>query len=235
MNFDEKDTEKCKKNCYLLIGVQQKQIVNNINIESNNFFSEFSLFLRYYNKNETDVNYIDIQNDEYIVNNIDVEKNKIDYYEFHFPNQTDINTLIIEFKSLNCRMTLSFNSTKFDKGTKIINRNVNSQIYKIKKSEFISNYDQGAGYLNIYIRIDVDDNRKEYAKFNSQYKFRIKASIDILEDIITADTNLPVYCDTKILKREKKNYCDFLININEYEYDTYKSLNKTSPKIGIIY
>ena len=218
LNFDEKDTEKCKKNCYLLIGVQQKQIVNNINIESNNFFSEFSLFLRYYNKNETDVNYIDIQNDEYIVNNIDVEKNKIDYYEFHFPNQTDINTLIIEFKSLNCRMTLSFNSTKFDKGTKIINRNVNSQIYKIKKSEFISNYDQGAGYLNIYIRIDVDDNRKEYAKFNSQYKFRIKASIDILEDIITADTNLPVYCDTKILKREKKNYCDFLININEYEY-----------------
>ena len=71
---------------------------------------------------------------------------------------------------------------------------------------------------SIYIIIDIDDNRREYASFNSQYKFKIKAIIDLLENIIADDTNLPVYCDTKILKRKDKNYCDFLININEYEY-----------------
>ena len=216
--FNEKDTKKCKNNCYLLIGVQQKLITNMNNIESNNFFSEYSLFLRYFNKNETDINYIDIQNDEFIVNNIDVEKNKVEYYEFHFPNQADINTLIIDYQSENCRMTLSFNDKKFEKDTKTFHRDVNSQMFKIKKSDFIPKYDKDAGYLNIYIRIDIDDNRRDYAIFNSQYKFRIKASIDILEDIITADTNLPVYCDTKILKRENKSYCDFLININEYQY-----------------
>ena len=220
LDFDENDTKKCKNNCYLLIGVQQNQIINRNNIESNNFFSEYSLFLSYYNKNETFINYIDIQNDEFIVNNLDVKKNQNDYFEFHFPNQADINALIIDYKSENCRMTLSFNSTNFEdeNNIKIIHRDVNSQMFKIKKSEFISKYKQDAGYFNIYIRIDIDDNRRDYAPFNSQYKFKIKATIDLLEDIITADTNLPVYCDTKILKRKDKNYCDFLININEYEY-----------------
>ena len=220
LDFDERHTEKCKKNCYLLIGVQQRQIINRNNIESNNFFSEFSLFLRYFNNNETDINYIDIQNDEYIVNNIDIKKNRFDYFEFHFPNQKDINTLIIEYKSENCRMTISFDSKNFDDkdNTRTFHRNINSQMFKIKKSDFISKYKKVEGYLRIYIRIDIDDNRRDYAELNSQYKFRIKATIDMLEDIITADTNLPIYCNTKLLKRENKNYCDFLININEYEY-----------------
>ena len=98
MYFDEKDTKKYKKNCYLLIGVHQNQIINRNNNESNNFFSEYFLFLRYYNKNETYINYIDIQNDYFIANNFDAKKNQIDYFEFHFPNQADINTFIINYK-----------------------------------------------------------------------------------------------------------------------------------------
>ena len=221
LNFDEADTAKCKNNCYLVIGVKQKQIININNIESNNFFSEYSLFLRYFNKNETDINFIDIQNDDFIVNNINVEKNKFDYFDFNFPIQNSVNSLIIEYKSENCRMTLSFNSTNFeDKNNTItINRDPNSQMIKINKDKFISKHNQDKeGYLKIYIRIDIEDERKDYAVFNSLYKFRIKATIDMLEDVITADTNLPVYCDTKLLKRKNKKYCDFLININEYEY-----------------
>ena len=49
-------------------------------------------------------------------------------------------------------MTLSYNSTNFEdkNNSKIIHRDANSQMFKIKKSEFISKYKQDAGNFNIY-------------------------------------------------------------------------------------
>ena len=235
--FNENNTKNCEKFCYLIFGIEPYQMDREL-IESKyiTIFYDYSLFLRYFNKDENFINFIDIQSDEFIIGNINSDDNNNDYFEFHFQNRPNINTLIIDFQSENCRLVLAFNSFGFNDNEKIkiFEGNYKNQIFKINKKEFISYYDnlgKDLDYLTINIKVEINKEREKHSKINSDYKFRLKASIDILENIITADTSIPVYCSDYLVQKENDtSYCEYIININEFEYyekiELYSSAEK---------
>ena len=233
--FNENNTTKCGNFCYLIIGVEPYQMNRKLN-ENKIIFYEYSLFLRYFNKDEKFVNFIDIQSDEFIIGNININDNPNDYFEFHFQNSANINTLIIDFQSQYCRLILAFNSKDFQdtKKTVTYEGNKNNQIFKIKKNDFISNYtdsEKDLDYLTINIKIEINKTTDNYEKNNGDYKFRMKASFDILENIITADTSIPVYCgNSSVQKENSTSYCDYIVNINKFEYYESIELYATADK-----
>ena len=222
--YEKKQTEKCNNFCYLIFEVHPTIIYNNA--QEYHTFSEYYLIFKN-NQNENNIKYINIPNDEFILGNINT--NEIDYYQFNFPKKISI--LRIDFESDNCQIILSFNTDDFINNEKIIKYEGNgeNQIFEINKNDFISFYDEiFESNLNIKIKIELKYQNSNFS--NTKYKLRITANIDILRNITTIDTSLPVYCDKSIIPINKENYCDYLMSINEINYYNLVELYAFSEK-----
>ena len=227
--FTEKDTENCYKFCYLIFGVEPTKLNQNNNDENSHFFSEYSLGFKYFiNKNGTNEkieNFLDLPNDEFIIG--DFEENENNYFQFNFPIES--NFLIIDFQSENCRIVLSFNNNFNEEDKiKIFNGKEENQIFKIKKEEFIDFYNDYESYLKIKIKLELQNNIFNLTTFNTKYKLRLTAPIDLLENITKIDTSFPVYCENSIIPINGENYCDFLINIEQFQGLDFAEIYATS-------
>ena len=219
--FKKEDTKNCSPFCFVIFGVES---LGSDNIYQN-YFSEYSLVL----KIEDDINFINIINNEFIIGNL--SKNKNDYYKFNFTNVSPI--LIIDFESENCKLILSFNNPNFDDSVTIkeYEGNENNPIIEIKKEDIISYYANNESNFNIYIKIELKvSGVEEYSNNDTKYKLRISAPIELLKNVITVDTRLPVYCNNNniISIDENEYYCDFLINIKGYKKSEYLTIYGTS-------
>ena len=227
--FTEKDTEICYKYCYLIFGVEPTKLNDNKYIENSHTISEYSLGFKYFisknGTNEKIENFLDLPNDEFIIGNF--EENENNYFQFDFPNVSNI--LIIDFQSENCRIILAFNNNFNEKNKiKIFDGKEENQIFKIKKEEFFNFYNNVDSDIKIKIKLELKDGIFNLTNFNTKYKLRLTAPIDLLENITTIDTSFPVYCENSITPIDEENYCDFLINIERFQGLDFAEIYATS-------
>ena len=240
--FNESNTKDCDEYCYLIFGITPSKMIedetNDKNPKDENYFSEYSLVLKYLNKNEKISNFIDLINDEFIIGNIDDNEN--DFYQFNFPNNQNINNLIIDYQSENCEIILCFNSDNFFNHDccRTFKGNEENLIFKIKKEEIISyyNYNYNDTYYIIKIKIQLKNDIFKITNFDTKYKLRLTSPIDLFEKVATIDTSLPVHCNS-LIPTYNGFYSDYLININKFQdyelVQLYASSNGGTENIEI--
>ena len=196
--FNKNDTVDCRKNCYLIFGVKSKDIYENYKIG-------YNIFFRYSDFDDIFDKYVNIKNNEYIINSL--KKKQIDLYKYKI--LVDAYKLIIDFESEYCKMNISFDGLNFNESQISQNYTNNNQniIYEINKPNDNTNFKNVVIYIKIFTKFS--DKLIDINKNDMFYKFKINVIENkITENIINVDTTHPVYCENSI----KQGYCDFILN-----------------------
>ena len=224
--FSKKETNNCDKYCYLLFGIDAN---DNLNLDSednkDSYFIPYNLYFKYFDENENNIKFIDLQNNEYITNYLNL--NKDDYYYYHiydfFINE-NITKVIIDFDSENCELLIGFNTNNFSdpEHTKILtDKNSSSTKFEISKEEIIKYYDNETDkdeysydlylYLKIYKKPHLS-NLLDINELDLLYTLRANSPNTFAEGVNIINNIQPNNCHFT----DKKKYCDYLMKLESF-------------------
>ena len=196
--FDQTFTDKCGKYCYLIIGVKRtdnylSNYTENMNYE---IFSEYNIIFRYFEDiTNLNINYLNIQNYQYIFNSISY-KDKIEYYKYYFKDKKE-DELFIEFKSYNCKLDFKNAIVEYEESK---GNNIKIKLSKKEiNNEFIS-----IGISKIEDIIDINE-------VNLVYQLRIIEPNNLFKNIIKIETDHPIFYN---LVNSEIDYCDYLLALD---------------------
>ena len=224
--FTKKETNNCDKYCYLLFGVDCNDYLNlDAKINENNYFVPYNLYFKYNDENETDIKYIDLQNNEYITNYLNL--NKEDYYYYHiydFFINDKLSKVILDFDSENCELIIGFNTTNFSDPKHVksfSNENPYSTRFEIDKDELQKYYyteeegDKDYYYdddLKLYLKIQKKsylDKLKDITDLDLLYTLRANSPNNFTENVDVINNIQPINCH---FTKDKKYY-DYLMKL----------------------
>ena len=233
--FTKNETNNCDKYCYLLFGVDGSDNINlNTKDNKDDYFVPYNLYLKYKDENETDRKFVDLQNNEYITNYLNLNKN--DYYQYHiynFFNNENMSKVVFDFDSENCELIIGFNTKNFsdDNHTKSFSdENTDSSRFEISKDEII----------DYYFKDEDEEDYDEYREdLNLYFKIKKKSNLDKLMDITELDLlytlrpNSPNNFseDVNIINNIEPNNCIFDGEKDYYDY--LMKLESINPELII--
>ena len=225
--FSKKETTNCDKYCYLIFGINATDSDYIFDSDNNDYFVPYNLYLRYTDEGETDNQFIDLQNNEYITNYLNLDKN--DYYQYHiydFFNNDNIEKVVLDFDSENCELIVGFNTKNFSdlEHIKIISdKDSYSTQFEISKEEISKYYFKKSDFdeysvsddLNLYFKINKKshlDNLITIDYLDLLYTLRANSPNNFAESVNIINNIQPNNCQFNI----NKNFCDYLIKLESF-------------------
>ena len=223
--FTKSETINCDKYCYLIFGIDAN-VNSNLNQKDNkdDYYVPYNLYLKYADQNETEIKFIDLQNNEYITNYLKMDKN--DYYQYHildFFNNEKVNKVIFDFDSENCELKIGFNNDNFSDPKHTISfsdKNSFSTRLELTKDEIDKYYIKDTEIdlysysddLFLYFEIKKKDNLNKLLDINELdllYTLRANSPSYFAENVNIINNIQPSIC----YFTEKRNYCDYLMKL----------------------
>ena len=223
--FTKSETNNCDKYCYLIFGVDANDNSNlNNKVNKEDYFVPYNLYLKYTDHNETEIKFIDLQNNEYITNYLKTDKN--DYYQYHifdFFNNENINKVILDFDSENCELKIGFNNDNFsdpnhtisftDKNSfstklELTKEEIGKYYIKDIESDYYSYSDDLYLYFEIKKKENIDKIRDEN-ELDLLYILRANSPSYFAENVNIINNVQPNNC----YFTEKRNYCDYIMKL----------------------
>ena len=227
VKFTKKETDNCNKYCYLIFGVNATDSNYNEDSENDDYFVPYNLYMKYTDEGETDLQFIDLQNNEYITNYLNLDKNDYYFYQIYdFFNNENINKVILDFDSENCELTIGFNTDDFSDSshTKVLSdKDSSSTQFILTKDEILKYYveDQDKDKYSItddlylYFKISKKSNLDELMNINSLdllYTLRANSPSVFAENVNLINNIQPNNCHFT----KDKNYYDYLIKLESF-------------------
>ena len=226
VKFTKKETNNCQNYCYLFFGIDADDNLNTEDTEED-YFIPYNLYLKYFDENETDIKFIDLQNNEYISNYLNLGKN--DYYKYHiydFFSNVNITKVIFDFDSQNCDLMIGFNTGNFSDNNhtkSFSNKDPTLTRFEITKSEISKYYkldEEREDYstnedLNLYIKIGPKsnlDNDNSLSELDLLYTLRVNSPNVFAQSINIINNIQPNNCYFTSIR----NHCDYLMKLESF-------------------
>ena len=211
--FNKEDTKNCIKGCYLLVSIKSNMITE---FEGEYRYIPFTIII--HSRNNDNIPLIQINTDEYIIGNVDNNKNDIyEFYSLILPN--DGEELIIDWQSDAACIYIKIG----DERPSINNYHFvhcspgYDSVYILKKSEILEKYGDSSRTTLKDLKIMIGTYTKIIdSVFTTVYSMKVILRKPII-NIYPVNSNQKVLCPTEKNENDQ-NLCLFLVFYEDIDF-----------------